>query len=433
MKKSVMIVLLVILFLQACSQSNTITGNIAAEIPSVEQDTKQIEPPQIIEQADNLPQRTFKIEDLQYFLRTKLRDPKDPFETKVTGPYTVYLSNSKSWGIYLINRRSSYLNWKKVNELSTEEVLKYYEHKKELNPRLTKEELYDAFNDDKTRSGDTEHLNYYMYRYNYDDYIKDSTLVSEDVYEESIATPRGTIVEYRRTRAIVNEDDIWQGEWEPPMLMYKLPCTEDTVIFFRPESEFHRLSTANMKRENVLNSWKELTRNDQKDKLFDEVMGFCGVPLEKRNDVIKSQKHNEYAENDIVYYKHFLSSALTAQAASQSIKNETAITELTMSLRLSGKKIGNNVRMHVFSNESGQVNSYNDWTLKKDEENNETETYKTIITTGLPKLTGENITLIIVPYFHKQKNIEDAAAAWTYDYGHPEDYTIGEPFYLNVR
>ena len=135
MKKSVMIVLLVILFLQACSQSNTITGNIAAEIPSVEQDTKQIEPPQIIEQADNLPQRTFKIEDLQYFLRTKLRDPKDPFETKVTGPYTVYLSNSKSWGIYLINRRSSYLNWKKVNELSTEEVLKYYEHKKELNPR----------------------------------------------------------------------------------------------------------------------------------------------------------------------------------------------------------------------------------------------------------------------------------------------------------
>jgi len=458
--KRVIVFLIVLIAITACSQNksqenneetkqtidvpNIITGAVTAEQPeTVKQAEKEIveQRGQETQETNSLPKTSVKLEELQAFLTKKVpRDSiysKDPFEVKLNGPNSFYVSESKTWGIYQVNRLSDQLKENTWIDTPSWEFLKYYDNStKDKYPHLTEQQFNDMFTEDQPSSGNNEYINYYIHKYEYEDYLKDSTLISEDKYEEPIETTRGAVIRYRITQAIIDKDGKWTEKWEEPLLFYKISCTQDIVLFLKLESLFHRISTINLKPEEIADTWKKIADNDNKLLVFDEIMHFCGIIENKKFPASEPQEEHAryFANNNYVYYKTIINSTIHADIETNYTKNVSKIDEIKITLKLTAtEKLGNSIRVHFFSNESDVLKSYNDRALRKTSDVNDTEIYETIFTDGLQDLEGEQITIILIPYYYQQKHQNQKSGQLDYLDEDPETYVIGQPYYLKVR
>ena len=146
--------------------------------------------------------------------------------------------------------------------------------------------------------------------YSFDKYVgKDSTWIDYDVYENPIYTSLGTVFEYRLETTIYDQYGYMQGNWQDPVLLYKVPCTNDMVVYLRPKVgiDFGSLVQLNQKKAVVEENFaREIAgRRQQMISEAEAVMRFCGIKKSMFSgyQFESFEQHEHLVENDRVFYK----------------------------------------------------------------------------------------------------------------------------------
>ena len=287
MGKTIIVCLLLILLISACSSQEKLDKEIMGEIEEVEETTSISPPNRNVDGLNKdknfeLPNRNFELDELKAFLISHELTKKSSFHTVDINQKgeSLLMSSSKTWGVHLIedesiNNMDAFLDFVKNPNW---EIWKYYDGSNDvLYKRLSRYQFKELFGDENklensafkinTNNGDVE-FEYFLYNYNYDgylkkydydDYLKDSTLVDYDVFEVPTKFTRGSIPEYRMTKTTIDKNDIWKDNWKEPLLIYKIPCSKDVIIYFRPsDSGYTKFSAAGMKKSDALTNWKSI-------------------------------------------------------------------------------------------------------------------------------------------------------------------------------
>jgi hypothetical protein len=80
-----------------------------------------------------------------------------------------------------------------------------------------------------------------------------------------------------------NIEDTWASNWKDPLLIYKIPCTKDIIVYYNPEdSGFEDFIPTNLNKEQIIEKWQaqiESTYSTYKEDI-EAILSFCGVSPE---------------------------------------------------------------------------------------------------------------------------------------------------------
>lgn len=262
---------------------------------------------------NELPERGFSIEELSAFIN-KMSGSSKFLEYDLNTSYAnklkennhlVFTNNNqyKTWVIEVINNKegsletiNDFYNYVKAENW---EGWKFYVNETSwhwLHTPLTENELKEAVPDYD-----------YKTRYRTDLY---SSWIDHDVTEKVINYLNKTILQYRMETMIFTpeqEDGFWIGNWENFKLIYKIPCTKDIIVYYRPKydttAEAYFIS---QKKDGVMDFWERdiekilpTTLNYSK-----QIMDFCGINQEMFENAAFNgyDEHNKLVHNWKVYY-----------------------------------------------------------------------------------------------------------------------------------
>ena len=410
--------------------------------------------------SSEFPERNFEIDELKDFLSKLLKEDSlfRRVEIDEMGQ-SLFLSSRRIAGIQIIEDKSKTI--KNIDEFlkfvdnPDWKLWRYYDYNdEELYPRLNERQLKELFpyeNYGNKHFEDWE-IEYYLYSYDYKDYLDDSTFVDYDQFEVPAESSYGIIPEYRMTRTAIDQYNNWKSNFESPLLIYKIPCSKDIIIYFKPvDTGFQRIGTSDLKKSKALIQWKSIVKDEweSRKKVVDAIMGFCGI--NKDNLATKSfqsyEEHKEYtADDDRLYYRLLNGSLNVDVQIKQPSTGNFKITGINMQFKTFGEKdfkngvnVERTVKVQVFVNKSGIIENYGEWSLEK---NQSGKNYNKKLSIYLPDrdLNGKNINLIFIPYIEESRidktttTVEtDKTTTYTIWDNQKKHYIIGRPIYWKVK
>jgi len=150
-----------------------------------------------------------------------------------------------------------------------------------------------------------------------------SAWVDIDVKEKGFQTESLPIAEYQLITMILSsppqEKRYWLGNWEPFLIVYKIPCTKDIIIYHRPDYKYViEASFWNYKKDEITNTWqREIDGMKSKSvPRIKEILKFCGVKEDAVNygEFKESSSTTQKVHNWKVYYARVFNYSLEAEA-----------------------------------------------------------------------------------------------------------------------
>lgn len=279
-----------------------------------------------------------------------------------------------------------------------------------------------------TRPLSREELQRILPKYDYKDYIGiQSNWIDVIVRERPLQTRHGQIPQYEFLTMIMDQYGYWQGAWESFLYLLKVPCTQDTVVYIRPEWDinFGRTMIANQKQEHVFTNWEADIGRKQGllIEYADKIMDFCGINTLPNMSIQAFSNQTKLVYNWKVFFRQVFKYSFSARAETQ---NETDGSFKIKSVNMTFVNYETSIRMDydylsvkMQINDSGTIKDYYDPFIKggklvlgeKITQYYERESLESF---------GRNATMILMPYL-----------GWS-ELAEPKRYYIGSPLVLKI-
>jgi hypothetical protein len=262
-----------------------------------------------------LPDTNLTVAELERFISTtsgveysfKSGDDRYTSEARARNQFLFASDNTNKW--WVIHR----LSGTKLDDISC-----YYSFVRSPSWQAWRYYINDTVLKTSYRPLSPEELSGVLPGYSYLRYLnQDSKWVDIDVYEEPISVPEGIVLQYRLEMLVHDQYGHVQYNWQPPVVLYKVPCTKNIVVYIRPQFglDFGNAVVLNLKKEGFLENWmREIER--QKPSMLNyssQIMQFCGVNKSMFwFDFDKYENHYELVSNQRVYYRLLFNYSLEA-------------------------------------------------------------------------------------------------------------------------
>ncbi|MBN1792805.1 hypothetical protein JW826_03935 [Candidatus Woesearchaeota archaeon] len=411
----------------ASEPTNQMEDKNAQEEYSQEEDLAE---PQIQTSSSELPDRDFEVDELFIFISNMTGTPKifradnrtDFSQDMKKKGHIFYTSNNqfKNWVVEVIENKDDQLvdgqafydyaggqNWI---------GWKYY----------TNQTWWDFIHDPLTEKELENMLPQYNYKTKYRTDLY-SDWIDRNEKEEAFENNLGKFLRYQLIAIEFTpetEDHYWIGNWGVPfMQIYKIPCTKDTIVYYRPDYKYtNEAGFANQKIESVLKLWdgelqvslKEVTPYSE------QIMEYCGVSKETFQDVDFQDYENHAVKvfNWKVYFFALFNYSMEAQANIEPIKKDEDIFKIEQ-LNLTFKTFTDerdlrSLRVKIeLENEQRSMIEYGDFIIVSEKMDAGDTFNKSVSVDHSP--FRKNTTLILRPYYGYEESID----AYKYYLGEP--------------
>jgi hypothetical protein len=398
-----------------------------AENNSEEEQIQQLVP------NDQLPVRNFTIEELEEFInrmeKKENRWIKDTDNSTYVNELTVknqeiYVSNyayqMRNWVIQVVNDPNQQLKNMQdfVNFVSMPNWQGYRYYINETSYVL----LHEKMNENELNA---VMIPQYHYQQNY---VEDSLWVDEDHVENPLKTANGDVFEYRLSMLMLDRFDNPDGNWESYKYIYKIPCSQDLVIYnkVRFSMDYGGNGFVGQGKIGTLNNWyrgDSLVRPNMINQT-EQIMEFCGIQP-SMYDKAKFPSINvskELALNWYVYFRMQCNYSMTVNVNYEKKPDEQDeytiqginITFVHFDSHFDDFYRDSNLMLKIEINESGKVYDYDETYVKAGLSVKAGELYTRYIDKK-KDISGKNLSLIFKPYI-----------GWK-DLAEPKRYYIGPP------
>ncbi|MFH0978475.1 MAG: hypothetical protein V1837_04200 [Candidatus Woesearchaeota archaeon] len=253
----------------------------------------------------------------------------------------------------------------------------------------------------------------------------DSDWIDVDIFEQPVMTSLGPILEYRMFLTKYNQFGFAQDEWQPAVILYKVPCSESTVFYLRPKRglDFGYAVQLNQKKSDYLHNWDReiLKKQPLMINYSESIMRACGLNRSSFTSANPStyEDHFSLVVNNKVYFKKLFNFSMDARVSLREKPPYDAyhIEDLNLSFVYSDKFMritDYHVSVKILINDSGWIKDYAEYQIVGDpvpfgrQVQRNFSVFKDIT-------FGPNATIILIPYL----GTVDTFEAWRYYIGEP--------------
>lgn len=253
------------------------------------------------------------------------------------------------------------------------------------------------------------------YKYKVYTDIDYTTFVKRVGKEQLVQTKYGPILRYYFVALAVDKYDFWRYNWNSWTVVYKIPCTEDLVVYHKPEWGllWGGQSWAGQKLPEMMDDWEyqiETVVQDDAINFSEHVMEYCGILNTTLDGFQEYEVINSHALNWRVYFRTKFNYTFNYSLQTEPYRDEYRITGLNLTFNNMDEEIGRilepvyayfSVKVRV--NESGRMHDYVDKFVVNRIGYNEEKEYTLRIES---KEFSPDATVIIEPYMGKPDMIE---------------------------
>lgn len=283
---------------------------------------------------NELPDRNFTIEELQNFLN-ELTYHEYKFETINKSaelyPYEKKLLNQNHNLFWSNNKDKAFVIHEiREKEEQLETIEKFYNFAKAKNWETWKTYINQSDWNLLMDPLSEEELKKILPEYPYKDYSNyvHSDLVDINIKEITKKTPqKRQVLEWYMTTMIFDQFGYMQSNWESFLLIYKIPCSKDLIIYYRPrwETDF-QMTWFNQKKESIDRTWENglMPVRSKYINYSEKIMDFCGINSEIFNNVnFKSYESlDKQVFNWQVYFRLFYNHTFNANVSIKETNRE---------------------------------------------------------------------------------------------------------------
>ncbi|MBI2668901.1 hypothetical protein HYX14_03600 [Candidatus Woesearchaeota archaeon] len=134
----------------------------------------------------------------------------------------------------------------------------------------------------------------------YREYIIYRITVEQTIREKVIDVGNGKVMEYQLLNWKFDNNGYFEGVWENTLLIYKIYCSPDKIIYIRPGGDMLGMSMSEAKRSEVYNNWESTVLFVRKKmlNLSNRILQEC--PVDK--DFFSNFPENEFKSSKTFYY-----------------------------------------------------------------------------------------------------------------------------------
>lgn len=133
------------------------------------------------------------------------------------------------------------------------------------------------------------------------EYTQEGTFVRKETHERTFLLDHGKVIEYQQLNWEYDRYNYFKGEWQDNVVVYKIYCNPSMVVYLRPELKDTRLTVLTAKMDDVETVWEATVQN------------FRPVMLQKANRILKAcavntkfftEMEDTESDSEFVYSKH---------------------------------------------------------------------------------------------------------------------------------
>lgn len=133
------------------------------------------------------------------------------------------------------------------------------------------------------------------------EYRQEGTFVQKETHERTFLLDNGKVIEYQQLNWEYDRYNYFKGEWQENVVVYKIYCNPELIIYLRPEDKDTRINVLTAKLDDVQRVWET------------NVQDFRPAMLQKANRILKScaveksffaDMPNAESDTNIVYSHH---------------------------------------------------------------------------------------------------------------------------------
>jgi len=139
----------------------------------------------------------------------------------------------------------------------------------------------------------------------YREYIQKGSFINNTVLEKVFNVENGKVLEYQFNTFITSQTGYFNGVWSDTLVIYKVYCSEDFSVFFRPDSKNLQISLLGSSDSAFLTWQNAINRNrEQMLNFSNEILKSCNV----EKDFFDNFSANDYWYSEMLayYYKTYL-------------------------------------------------------------------------------------------------------------------------------
>lgn len=307
MSRALILIMITAFMLSACYEPVTkqpqenATVEINETVEVVEDPVEEVEPEPV--KTGELPDRNFTLSELQ----RRIMDVTGEAANFAKAEGTPVVQELVDKGEYLVRDNPSPLakNWV-IHVLEEEKIEDMQDlYRKVSSPGWTvwryyiNETEWGWLHEPLTEAELESLLPNYPYKRKY---LKESDLIYVNTEEEPVETSKGEILRFSMLSMVVNQFDYWQEDWEKPLLVYKIPCTKDTIVYMKPEwsLNFGSMQFLNQKKDTVVSNWNNKISSIEQEMLgrAENIMEFCGI----EDHMYEDADFGDYSDDRELYH-----------------------------------------------------------------------------------------------------------------------------------
>ena len=136
----------------------------------------------------------------------------------------------------------------------------------------------------------------------YREYLLYRSTIEQTISEQVYTLTDGKVLEYQFLNWIFNKDGYWKGSWVDTLVIYKIYCSPDFVVFLRPTGDKFTLGVAGSasRSDVVYTNWETEVRSIRKKMLVlsDKILESCPV----ENDFFNQLPNDAFKKSTTFYY-----------------------------------------------------------------------------------------------------------------------------------
>ena len=355
----------------------------------------------------SLPDRKFSLFELQQYIREFMHKSYD-FHSSMDTDEDIYFTSPKTWGIHALAApmettddfiaAMSSPNW---------DVWKLYNNPEswdDLYPVLAEAQFEAAYPPNMDYFSYKDSDNTYFPEYKFKDYTEDSDEIYIDGFEKAVETAQGTVLQYGVIAMYANSHQLWDSNWKEPLLIYKIPCTKDVIVYYMPEDAgFEDFEPGNLNKEQVMEKWQAYIQKSFQahKKNIEPILVYCGVnPALFSADDFKplTKSETKVVRNNKIHYLLYFDHEFTYSGTMErKYADEFILKELNFTFKnLDSESYDGDfsrLLIRVLINDSEDTTHFIDYNLGPVVPGKEYALTKELATT----IKGENVTLIFIP------------------------------------
>lgn len=367
---------IMIIFLIACQKADRLSTGTDIEIPSEEtplqpspeEERSVDDTASSIEEASQqdetkaiseIPERTFTLEQLKGIIKN-IDGTEFSEEVKLAdGTFSMSQGTRNTWAIHTLDNGhelKSFTDFYRYVRPSSWDLWKRYINQNTwnlLHDKLGEDEVNTLFPSYGLSQFDLSPCDWdYVittYGYNkklafsvkdYEDYSDNHQDIEWQMSENAYKINNLIIPEFQMLSNFYSKVGTWEGAWERPILIYKIPCSTDTIVYYFPkDAEMSLFSSSTQKRDTWKNNWDYMLssgREGFKSKIM-KVLDFCGVDTENvpKSNFLYFSKDKHMAYEWRVYYRKYFNHSFDVKVSTETRKNSFSESPALAGINLS--------------------------------------------------------------------------------------------------